>query len=79
VKHSKAEPKTFLSHIWHLLNELESSFVVVAPGPGVTGSFRRVEEGPVISEVDVLRDVSELSTFIEPKHLDSRGSTVAVF
>jgi hypothetical protein len=79
VKHSKAEPKTLLSHLWHLLNELETSFVVVVPGPAVTASFSRVDEAPVISEVDVLRDVSELSTLTEFKPLDSRGSTVAVF
>jgi hypothetical protein len=79
VKHNEAEPKTFLSHIRHLLNELDGSFVVVAPGPGVTGSFGKVEEGVVISVVDFWMNVSELSTFRELGHLDSRGSAVTAF
>src|SRR5450755_2860810 len=79
VKHSEAEPKTFLSHIRHLLNELDSSFVVVVPGPGVMGSFGKVEEERFISVVEGFRKVSELSTFVELAHLDSRGSTVTAF
>jgi hypothetical protein len=79
VKHRDAEPKTFLSHVWHLLNELVGSVAAVDPGPGVTGSFGAGVEAMFMSGFDIVRDVSEFPTLIELGRLDSRGSTLMTF
>lgn len=44
VKHGGAEPKILLTHIQHLLNELDRLVAVVGPGPGVMEAFGAAAE-----------------------------------
>jgi hypothetical protein len=83
VKHKEAEPKTFLSHVLHLLNELEGSIADVGPGAGVTGSADADVKVTFMSVFDVVKNVSEFPTvsctLIELGRLNSRGSTPTTF
>src|SRR5271154_5033977 len=88
VKHKDAEPKTFLSHNLHLVNELADSMAVFSPGVGVTGSVGTVVRVRLMSVFDVAMTVSTFSTFsctffsctlIELGRLSSRGSVPTTF
>lgn len=72
AKHNEAEPKSFLSHILHLLKELDG---LIPPGVGVTGSAGAVAEVVFILVFDVAKDVLDCSTVSRTiGRLDSRGS-----
>jgi hypothetical protein len=83
VKHKDAEPKTFLSHNLHLLNELADSMAVFSPEVGVTGSVGTVVKVRLASVFDVAMSVSKFSTFSctlrELGRLSSRGSAPTTF
>jgi len=83
VKHKDAEPKTFLSHNLHLVNELADSIAVFSPGVGVTGSVGAVVGVGLMSVFEVAMNVSEFSTFsctlMEFGRFSSRGSVPTTF